>query len=276
MLALPGAARAAAGPRVATLDWALLETLLAMNANVVAGAELRQFIDVAVEPAVPAGVTDLGLRGMPNFEALYHARPDLIFNSNFYLANEARLSRIAPVETHSIYLPGESPFAHSIQATRAIGERLDLPSGVKMIERLESQLDSQARMLAGGDGRPVLPINLGDSRHYRVFGSDSMFGEVLARLGLTNAWTGATAYTAMAPMGIETLATMPDAWIILIPPHPADALDALGRSAFWNALPPVREGRVLTLGAVNPYGALPAAGRFANLLTEGLARAWNG
>ena len=275
-VALPNVAHANAGPRVATLDWALLETLFAMRANVVAGAELRQFAQVVVEPGVPAKVTDLGLRGLPNFEALYHARPDLILNSNFYVSNEASLSRIAPVETHSIYVPDESPFELSLKATRAIGERIGLASGAELIERLEAQIDRQKRLISAGDGRPVLPINLGDARHYRVFGSDSMFGEVLERLGITNAWTGATAYTAMAPVGIETLATMPDAWILLIPPHPDDALETLGRSAFWNALPQVREGRVLKLGSVNPYGALPAAARFADLLTEELTRAWNG
>ncbi|WP_142591456.1 ABC transporter substrate-binding protein [Pseudorhizobium endolithicum] len=277
-LAVPGRAHAAASvsPRVATLDWALLETLLAIGANVVAGAELRQFRQVAVEPHVPVGVTDLGLRGLPNFEALHHARPELIFNSNFYAANEPVLARIAPVETHSIYLPGTSPFALAVEATRAIGERLELSAGTAMIEALAAQLDRQRRALSSGDGRPVLPINLGDARHFRVFGSDSMFGEVLARLGLANAWTGPTAYTATAPIGIETLATMPDAWGLLIPPHPADAIGTLETSAFWNALPQVREGRVLILGPVNPYGALPAAGRFADLLTEGLTRAWNG
>jgi iron complex transport system substrate-binding protein len=103
-----------------------------------------------------------------------------------------------------------------------------------------------------------------------------MFGAVLARLGLDNAWTGATAYSAMAPIGIETLATMPDAWILLIQPHPADAITTLEKSAFWKALPQVREGRVLTLASVNPYGALPAAGRFSDLVTEGLTCAWNG
>lgn len=278
ILAMPGRAHAAAskGPRVATLDWALLETLLAMKANVVAGAELRQFREVAVEPEVPADVTDLGLRGLPNFEALYHARPDLIFNSNFYVANEPVLARIAPVETHSIYVPEKSPLELAVQATRAIGERLGLSTGAEMIETLEAQLYRGKQVFGAGDGRPVLPVNLGDARHYRVFGSDSMFGEVLARLGLANAWTGATAYTAMAPIGIETLATMPDAWILLIPPHPADAISALEKGAFWNALPQVREGRVLTIASVNPYGALPAAARFAELLTEGLTHAWNG
>jgi len=265
-----------AGPRVATLDWALLETLLAIGANVVAATELRQFRQVAVEPDVPAGVADLGLRGSPNFEALRFARPDLIFNSNFYASADPLMSRIAPVETHAIYRPGESPYVLAEQATLAIGERLQRPAARRMVEDLADKLDRYRNLLAKGDGRPVLPINLGDARHYRVFGSDSMFGEVLKRLGLANAWTGATSYSAVAPMGIETLASMPEARIVLIPPYPMDAFGALTESAFWKALPAVRENRVLTVGSINPYGALPAAGRFADFLAEGFSHARNG
>ena len=260
-----------AGPRIATLDWALLETLLAIGANVVAATELRQFRQVAVKPDVPQGVADLGLRGTPNFEALRFARPDLIFNSNFYAWADPLMSRIAPVESHPIYKPGESPYILAEQATLAIGERLRLPAARRMVEDLADRLYRYKNLFAKGDGRPVLPINLGDARHYRVFGSDSMFGEVLKRVGLANAWTGATSYSAMAPMGIETLASMPEAWIVLIPPHPEDAFAALTESVFWKALPAVRESRVLTVGSINPYGALPAASRFADFLAEGFS-----
>lgn len=265
-----------AGPRIATLDWALLETLLAIGANVVAATELRQFRQVAVKPDVPEGVVDLGLRGTPNFEALRFARPDLIFNSNFYAWADPLMSRIAPVENHPIYKTGESPYILAEQATLAIGERLRRPTARRMVEDLAGRLDRYKNLFARGDGRPVLPINLGDARHYRVFGSDSLFGEVLQRVGLANAWTGATSYSAMAPMGIETLASMPEAWIVLIPPHPVDAFGALTESAFWKALPAVRENRVLTVGSINPYGALPAAGRFADFLAEGFSHVRNG
>lgn len=265
-----------AGPRVATLDWALLETLLAIGANVVAATELRQFRQVAIKPDVPKGVADLGLRGTPNFEVLRFARPDLILNSNFYAWADPLMSPIAPVESHPIYKPGESPYLLAEQATLAIGERLRRPAARRMVEELASRLDRYKNLFARGDGRPVLPINLGDARHYRVFGSDSMFGEVLKRVGLANAWTGATSYSAMAPMGIETLASMPDAWIVLIPPHPQDAFEALAESAFWKALPAVRENRVLTVGSINPYGALPAASRFADFLAEGFSHVRNG
>lgn len=275
-LAAPGIARATAGLRVATPDWALLETLLAIGANVVAGTELRQFRQVAVTPSVPDDVADLGLRGTPNFEVLRLARPELIFNSNFYGWADAVMRPMAPVETYAIYKPGESPFTLAEQATRAIGDRLQLPSANRFADDLHQKLERYSALFAAGDGRPVIPINLGDSRHFRVFGSDSMFGEVLKHVGLTNAWQGATSYSAMAPVGIEALAGMPDAWIVMIPPQPEDALATLSTSAFWNALPPVRERRVLQLGSINPYGGLPAAARFADLLAQGLSHAWNG
>ncbi|NNU36395.1 ABC transporter substrate-binding protein [Rhizobium sophorae] len=275
-LSTPTRLRAAQGLRVATLDWALLETLLAIGANVVAATELRQFREVAVTPEVPATAADLGLRGTPNFEALRFARPELIFNSNFYAWADERMRGLAPVESHAIYKPGDSPFALAEQATLAIGERLQLAAARQLTEELAARLDRYRAVFAAGDRRPVIPINLGDARHFRVFGSDSMFGEVLKRVGLTNAWQAQTSYSAAAPVGIEILASMPDAWIVMIPPHPADALATLSASSFWNALPAVREKRVLMLGSINPYGALPAAGRFADLLAEGLAHAWNG
>lgn len=269
-------ARASTSSRVATLDWAIFETLLAIGANVVAGTELLQFRDVAVTPAIPAGIADLGLRGTPNFEVLYAAKPELIFNSNFYAWANDRLQLIAPVESHAIYQHGASPYQLSEQATLAIGERLGLPAGRALVDAMREKLEAYRTSFGKGDHRPILPINLGDARHFRVFGSDSMFGEVLARTGLTNAWPDLTSYSATAPVGIERLAAMPDAWIVLIPPHPAEALAELQQSAFWNALPAVKQGHVLLLGSINPYGALPAAGRFADLLAGGLTRAWNG
>lgn len=269
-------AQAATSPRVATLDWAILETLLAINANVVAGTELLQFRDVAVTPTVPADVADLGLRGTPNFEVLYATKPDLIFNSNFYAWADDRMRLIAPVESHAVYQPDASPYQLSEQMTLALGDRLGLAAGRALVDATQAKLETYRNRFGKGDRRPILPINLGDARHFRVFGSDSMFGEVLTRTGLTNAWPDLTSYSAAAPVGIERLAAMPEAWIVLIPPHPADAFAELQQSAFWKALPSVQAGRVLLLGSINPYGALPAAGRFADLLAGGLTHAWNG
>lgn len=261
----------AAGLRVATVDWSVLETLLALGIAPVAAPELLQFREVAVEPAVPAGVTDLGLRGTINFELLLLSRPELIYSSSFYVSSEPRLARIAPVERFSIYVPGRPPYEPAAAMMRAVGERLGRSNEAeRYIAETEAEFAGLRERLKPYVQRPVIPINLGDARHFRVFGADSMFGEVLKRLGLANAWTDATSYSAMAPVGIEALARMPDAWITLIPPVPPGALEVLGGSTFWNALPSVRAGRLLQLASINPFGGLPAARRFARLLTEAL------
>lgn len=273
---LPLPARAA-GLRVATVDWSVFETLLALGAPPVAAPELRQFREIAVEPEVPASVTDLGLRGTINFELLLLTRPQLIFSSSFYIGSEPRLRRIAPVETFSIYAPGRLPYEPAVAMTRSIGERLGITdTAERYIAETEAELAAIRDRLKPYATRPVIPVNLGDARHFRVFGDDSMFGEVLKRLGLVNAWAEHTSYSAMAPIGLEALVRVPEAFIALIPPVPPGAMETLTRSAFWNALPNLREGRLLQLGSINPYGGLPAARRFARLLTaaliEGAAR----
>ena len=60
--ALAGKARAAVTPRLAAIDWAMLETAVALGVMPVAATELIQFRVDAVEPEIPATVADLGLR----------------------------------------------------------------------------------------------------------------------------------------------------------------------------------------------------------------------
>ncbi len=265
-----GARPARAAPlRVATLDWAMLETLLALGADVVAATELVLFRQIAVEPRVPPTVADLGLRGSPNFEVLRLANPQLIFNSNFYARSNGRLERIAPVEMHSLYVAGQQPYGAAEAMTRSMAGRLGLDAA-PLVDGTRDLLAGLRGRLAGLDGRRVLPINFGDARHFRVFGADSMFGEVLVRLGLDNAWTQPTSYSAMAPIGIETLARFPDVRLAVIGPEPPDVAEMMERNPFWHALPMVRAGRVMMLGPVNPFGALPAAARFARLVAAGM------
>ena len=113
--------------------------------------------------------------------------------------------------------------------------------------------------------RPIFVINLGDSRHFRAFGANSMFGEWSTRLGLTNAWTDTTSYSAAAPVGIEALARGPEARIVIVEPSPPEVGAQPARNAIWHALPAVQDGRVSIIAPVNHFGGLPAARRFARL-----------
>ncbi|MCB8821827.1 ABC transporter substrate-binding protein [Microvirga rosea] len=264
-------ARGSAAERIAVVDWAMLETLLAIGIVPVAATELVQFGKIALEPPLPPSVADLGLRGSPNFEMLRLSNPDLIVSSPWFAWAKESLERVAPVASYSVYEPGRPPYAPAEQVTRALGERLGRQQQAQAAIEISAQELERARArLTGKAAHPIFLINLGDARHFRVFGPDSMFGDVLQRLGLENAWPRPTSYGATAPIPLEALAEVPHAAIVIVSPVPPDAQGTLATSALWKAIPAVRDRRVAIIPSANPFGALPAARRFARLLTEAL------
>jgi len=274
MLALAAGAFAYPGsaaplPRIAAIDWAMLETALAIGVIPVAATELIEFRKIAIDPEIPQSVTDLGLRGAPNMELLRIIAPDLILSSSFYEYRRAAFERIAPVFAPTIYQPGISPFAPARDAMQALGAKLGLEDPAQnYIAATEAEIAALREQVKHRIHRPVFLISIGDARHFRAFGGDSMFGDVLARIGLSNAWKGTTSYSATAPVGIEALANVPEADIIVIGPIPPEARDILPTSPIWNALPAVSEGRVAMLDPIDHFGGLPAARRFIRLLGQ--------
>ena len=266
--------QAQALPRIAAIDWAMLETVIALGIMPLAATELIQFRKDAIEPPIPDDVVDLGLRGTPNFELLHLLAPELILISPFYTRHQAALERIAPIISLPFYIRGEPPFAKSLAAVTALGERLGRQQqAVTVLVNIAARLESQKQALARFTDRPTYLVNVGDARHVRVFGADSMFGDVLARLGLENAWSDRSRYTFAAPVPIENLSAVKDARIIVISEIPVEARSGLRSSMIWNSLEPVRAGRVLMLDNINPYGGVLAGMRFARLLQEALLSA---
>jgi len=264
----PGRSRAAS-PRFAVIDWGMLETSLAIGAAPAAATELVQFRKLVIEPDVSEATVDLGLRGSPNYELLRLVAPDLVVISNFYEYQRPALERIAPILSLPVYEAGKPPFPLAERAARELGRRLDrAESAAAYIEDTAAQIAAAREKLKPLAGRPVFVISLGDSRHFRAFGADSMVGDVLARLGLTNAWTDATSYSAAAPVGLEALVRQPDAAIVIVSPVPPEVSRTLAENALWNALPAVARGRVAILDPINHFGGLPSARRFARLLSE--------
>lgn len=265
-------ARADAPRSIAVVDWALLETVLALGLVPKAASELIQYRNLVVEPDVPDSVADLGLRGSPSFEMLRQVDPDLILISQFYDYQRPQLERIAPVLSLPIYEAGTPPYALVENSTLKLGEALGIAEKARAyVTETAREIELRRDALVGHHARPVFVINLGDSRHFRAFGGDSMFGDVLGRLGIKNAWTDTTSYSAAAPVGIEALARVPEAGIVIVSPSPPEVARGLPRNAIWNALPAVREGRVATIPPVSHFGGLPSARRFARLVESALS-----
>ena len=268
----PATLWAQGAPRLAAIDWAMLETAAALGHMPIAVTELIRYRADGGTVDLTESTIDLGLRGAPNYELLQLARPDVILSSPFYSHYEGRLAQIAPVVSLPFYTPGEPPLPKALAALTALGRAIgDSRAGQTALAGAEATLAARARGLRPLVTRPLCLVEIGDARHLRAFGFDSLYGSTLDRLGLPNAWAGQTEFSFLAPVPLERLADFPEAALVVIGPVAPAVRRALARSVLWRALPAIREGRVFQLPQLAPYGGAPSALRFAEALQDALS-----
>ncbi len=257
-------------PRLATLDWTLAETLVALDAPPIAVAQVADYHGWVGEPRLPDATIDLGLRSQPNLERLAELSPERILISPMFAALAPRLERIAPVETLALYTPEGETWAQMLELTRELGELVDRPQAAEaLIDTTEAELASLRDRLPE-QTRPLLVVQFMDARHVRVFGANGLFQAVLDRLGLENAWQGDTNYWGFSLVGVEELLKL-DARLVVVEPYPEGVETKLAASGLWQRQPSVRDGSLVTLPPTWSFGALPSARRFADLLVATLA-----
>lgn len=259
----------AAQPRLATLDWTVAETLVALGTPPAAVAQVDAYRAWVKAPALPDSVTDLGLRTQPNLELLASLAPSRILISPMFANLTPRLERITPVDELSLYSPGRDTWTEMRELTRRVAGIVERPAAAdRLIARTEARLDALSQRL-DPTTPPLLVVQFMDARHVRVFGDNGLYQAVLERLGLTNAWTGTTNSWGFSLVGIEALAGL-DARLVVVEPYPAGVRETLADSGLWQRLVGQGRGAPLTLAPVWSFGALPSAQRFAELLVAAL------
>jgi len=270
-------APAQAAGRVVALDWALAETLLGLGITPLGVAEPDGYRRWTSEPALPATVTDVGLRIEPNLELLQALAPQLILISPGFQSgvNRPFLERIAPVRLIAIYTAEGHPYDRARSETMVLAATLGREAaGRALLDRTEAAITMAAQRLVAcaATVRPLYLVAFVDDRHVRVFGRGGMYQDVLDRLGLRNAWTGPATAWGFVTVGIEELAGVAEAALLHFEPASGAVAPRLGDSPLWRGLDFVRGNRVQALPAVWAFGGLPSAARFATLLADRLAR----
>ncbi|CAE6960803.1 ABC transporter substrate-binding protein [Paraburkholderia domus] len=266
---------AAPNPRIAVLDWAIAETMIVLGVDPIALVAARDWDRFVVEPRLPAGTVDIGVQQEVNFELLAELRPDLIFTSPFSQNDEPALRRIATTERLVVFEATARPLDHPRWLAQTLGSRLGRQSQAQaFLNQANLMLAEYQRRLLRLRVPPLLLVNFLDARHVRVYAGVGLYQNVFDALGLVNAWTQPTNAWGFATVGIERLATDQNVRLIAFEPVPPDARPTLAQSPLWRDLPFVRAGRISVLPPVLMFGAMPAALRFAGLLTtelEGVA-----
>lgn len=282
LLALPalwlGAAAAAQdqrplAKRIASLNWAMSETLYALNIRPVGAAELAGYDRLVGYPPTPSGILDLGFQGDPNLELLASLRADLILIQSWQATARPTLERFAPVESFALYDRGKGdPIEAGRSATMRIAALAGcLEAGESLLEQINSSFLECAHRLDGNGGRPVLLVQALSPTNLVVFTGGSLFDSVMKRIGLNNAWSRPpTLLWGSTQIGVDALAWYPDADIVWMQSPDGSASQALFSSDLWKQLPQVAGGRIRKLPLVWGFGALPSAERFARLMTAAL------
>lgn len=257
-------------PRIATVDWAQAETLVALGVPPVGLAQTADFRDWVGGP-LPAATRDIGLRVQPNMELLAQMNLDYFTLSPMYASLAPRVKRVADVRSIEIYYRKTGDVWSKLAAgTRALGALVDRKNAAeRLIDDTNAHIAQLARRIPD-DTPPLLVVQFMDARHVRVFGAGSLFGAVLDRLGLHTAWTDETSFWGFALVPLERLAAIDDARIVVVDPMPVGVAADLADSAIWQHLPAVRGHEVVRLPPVWSFGGLPSAERFAEVLTTAL------
>lgn len=262
------ASAAPVASKIAILDWGWAESLLALGVQPMAVAEAPLYGDRVVVPALSPETIDLGLRSWPNMELLRSLKPDLILSQAGYGVSQAQLTEIAPTLALPLYSAERKPLVAAERALKEIAARTGREeAAIDYLERSHARLGTIAAQAKAYDGRPLLIIKFTDDRLIDIYGAGGLFDDVLKRLGIVNAWDGATNNWGFATAGLDAIARYPEARLIIIEPGPPGQFL---QSALWQSLPAVGNGHVATIPPTWVFGAFPSAMRFAEVIREGL------
>ncbi|MGN5260050.1 ABC transporter substrate-binding protein [Aeromonas hydrophila] len=257
-------------PRIATVDWTIAETLLALGVTPLAVGDVGSYRAWVGEPLLPAAVVDIGQRAQPNRELLAELKPDRILISPLAAPLAPTLSRIAPVQSIALYEPDADLWLRLHEATLTIAALVDKTAEAEQLLAGLDQDLAQMRATLPEDLPLLLVVQFIDERHVRVFGRHSLFEAVMQRLGLRNGWQGETNAWGFAVASLEQLMALPQARLVVVDPIPVGVSERLQEPGLWQQLPQVREAAVLHLPAVWSFGGVLAARRFAVQLSTAL------
>jgi len=259
--------------RIIALEWLPTELLLALGVKPFGVADVHNYNIWVGQPALPAGVVDVGLRTEPNLELMTQMHPSLILCSNGYGPPKEKLQRIAPIMGFDLHGGDGKPLSRARVSLRALGARLGREAQAEAhLQYVDAEIAAARQRLAPYAGRAILLMSLLDSRHAITFGKNSLFLEVMKRLGLKNAWQGETNFWGSSVIGLERLAAFHDVEAICFDHDNAAVMQQLSRSPLWQAMPFVQSGHFQRVPAVWYYGATLSALHFIRVLEHALEK----
>ncbi|NNU82143.1 iron-siderophore ABC transporter substrate-binding protein [Halovulum dunhuangense] len=258
--------------RIVALSWALAELLVELDVTPVGVADVEGYGTWVVQPALPEGVADMGLRNEPNLEQIAAVAPDLILASDQQSDVVPMLERIAPVAHFESFTAEHDNAAASRETYLALARMLGKEAEAEArLADLDARIAAAGERVAthfGGDVPPVLPIRLLSPTNLRLHGANSMAAAALSQMGLDHAAPGEPTDWGFVQRPVEDLAEFDSELVLAIEPFPQR--DELFGTQLWQFMPFVRTGRFAEVRPVWTFGGVFSLGYIAEAFAESL------
>ncbi|GLS85957.1 iron-hydroxamate ABC transporter substrate-binding protein [Cypionkella aquatica] len=251
--------------KIAALDWSVTEALLDLGLTPAGVAEPAAYADWVVNPPLPPGAVDLGLRAEPNLEALAALHPDVIITADIDPALVPVLEQIAPVVVFQAFDANQDNAAAAQQIFLSLGTLTGTRAlAEQKLAAQEATLDAIAKRLAEHFGAAlpkVTSIRLNDATSAYVNGSNSMPEYVLKRLGFSNELPQPNSRWGITLVKAQDLAAAKTGIVLTIGPDMGGV--GLRQTPIWAFLPFVKAGRLADVAPVWSYGGALSITRLA-------------
>ncbi|PTA67276.1 ABC transporter substrate-binding protein [Deinococcus arcticus] len=241
--------------RVVVLEWAYAENVLALGGQPVGMADMagyREWVNIPVP--LGAGVQDVGTRQQPSLEKIRALKPDLILTARLRsVQNYAALSAIAPTVAFDAYA-GPSQYGEMRSTFSTTGTLLGRQNTARQVlSNLDARLARVGQDLkkAGRAGESFVFAQAftarGGAPTTRLLTSNSMVSEVMAKVGLVNAWAAPAQPYGFSEVSLEALATLNTTNFLYVAQKEDNVFAAPSVRPLWQGLPFVKSGRAYPL-----------------------------
>ncbi|GAB3030028.1 ABC transporter substrate-binding protein [Nocardioides flavus (ex Wang et al. 2016)] len=243
--------------RVVVLEWQQVEDVLTLCLTPVGVADIEGYSTWVSAEELPEGVTDVGLRGEPNLDAVFSADPDLVI-TEVYAEDDPVLKKLEKYDVPVLATIGadaSGPIEKMKDTFTTIAEATGRTERAEaVLEEFDTALAEGKEAMADADLPTTDFVYFdgwidGGNVAIRPFGQGSLVGDLGEELGLTNVWSGEVdEFYGLGQTDIEGMTEVGDAYLLHTgtqDPSGDDVFAELAESRVWRQLPAVQDDRFL-------------------------------
>ena len=259
--------------RPAVLQWDLLENLVGLGVKPAGACDISSWDTWVREPALPAGIEDLGTRAEPNLERIAKLKPDVILIGPTQLDLMPVLATIAPVLLFSNYRADapENEAETALKQFRELAKLFQREAAAEAeIAQWFAQIDAYGDAIrkAFGFVPQIQVIRFSSLTTLFVYTPNSIADWVVRRMGMAQPLTRPASAYGLTQVRIRDLKNLTDAYVIYIRPFAQEA--KVMNSILWCATPFARKHHVAPAEPYWSHGGAPSILTTAKRITEAL------